>query len=62
MTRSGWEAHGPKGNRDPKKRGLDKTIKNKKKEDRGGICGLLVFMPFIALAILATVVVTKLTS
>jgi hypothetical protein len=50
MTKSGWDAHGPKGNRDPKKRGLDKTIKNMKKDNKkGGICGLLTFIPLLAL-------------
>ncbi len=58
MTRPGFEAHGPKGNQDPKKRGLDKAIKNMKEENKGGLlrfCGLLLYVPFIALVAIVTI-------
>ena len=33
---AGWDGHGPRGNRNPKARGLNKTIKNQKKDNRPG--------------------------
>jgi hypothetical protein len=45
---AGWDGHGPRGNRNPKARGLNKTIKNQKK-DKGPAC-LGIFGAFMLLA------------